>query len=981
MLGVAAGAWALLAPGLAAAQASSTAAATLPDPALYAGRPIVDVALERGGTIVTDRRWLALIETTEGRPLSMREVRETILHFFHTGVFDSVQVRADPAGPGVRLVYQLVPSRRITGYAFSGDTGLATSELRREMALRFGDRLTPSRSDAAAEALARHLQERGFREARVTTKVEPEGDDRATLRFDVAAGRRATMANVNVTGSPLTSAADVLETLKVAPGEVHDRVELDRRLAELTRTMRRLGYSEASAVAREQPRQDGAVDLTVNVEPGRLVALRFEGDPIPESERAELVPIEREASVDEDLLEDSKRRIERYLKEQGHWRGSSSYRREFTEGRLDVVVNVRAGPVFRVERVVVDGADAISRAEVESLFQLKAGDLYVESAADARTAAVVERYRRAGFRNVRIVHEEREIVQPGRTSAGGRLEIRLAITEGPRTMVRTVQLLGHQAVADTEFRGRLQLQPGVPYYEPLLAADRDVILAAYLDRGYDRVRVEPTVTADADGSVDLTFTTSEGDQLRVDRVLIVGNRRTSVATIEKAMALKPGDPLGLAGLFDSQRNLRALGLFRRVSISDVGEPGETERDLVVVVEEADPTAIGWGGGIEAGRYLRQDEPDELATERLEIAGRGFFEIGRQNLFGSNRAVNLFTRVSLRPSGVPESQGGSGFGFNEYRVLLSFRDPGLFGPGGDARVTGYFEQAVRSSFNFVRRGILAEAARRVGDHVSFAGAYSLSEVRLFDERISIEDRPDIDRLFPQVRISKLASQTRRDVRDDVLDPEKGTLLGSETDFAAKALGSQVGFIKFFGEAFRYQRLPGRRRLVLATGVRIGLARGFSSTVVRVNEDGDPVIGPDGEPVEDEVSDLPASERFFAGGDTTVRGFARDSLGAPGTIDSNGFPTGGNAMMIFNVELRTGLWHNLGGVVFLDAGNVFRRVSDIDLGALRASAGLGFRYKSPVGPVRVDVGFKLDDRVPVPARQEQGYAIHFSIGHAF
>jgi outer membrane translocation and assembly module TamA len=190
-----------------------------------------------------------------------------------------------------------------------------------------------------------------------------------------------------------------------------------------------------------------------------------------------------------------------------------------------------------------------------------------------------------------------------------------------------------------------------------------------------------------------------------------------------------------------------------------------------------------------------------------------------------------------------------------------------------------------------------------------------------------------------------------------------------------------FIKGFGELFTYHKLPGSRRLVLAAGVRVGLARGYPRTSTRLNEDGEPIIGPDGETVEDLVSDLPASERFFAGGDTTVRGFARDSLGAPGTIDQNGFPTGGNAMVILNAELRTPIWRNLGGVAFLDAGNVFRRVSDIDASLFRAAAGFGVRYKSPVGPVRFDVGFKLDDRNPNPGRAEQGYAFHFSIGQAF
>jgi outer membrane translocation and assembly module TamA len=208
------------------------------------------------------------------------------------------------------------------------------------------------------------------------------------------------------------------------------------------------------------------------------------------------------------------------------------------------------------------------------------------------------------------------------------------------------------------------------------------------------------------------------------------------------------------------------------------------------------------------------------------------------------------------------------------------------------------------------------------------------------------------------------------------------MGLDGDVAARTLASQVGFVKGYGEVFGYHQLSSRRRVVLAGGVRIGLARGFARDTARLSESGSIVTGADGQPIVDVVTDLPASERFFTGGDTTVRGFARDSLGDAGTLDPNGFPTGGHALAVLNAELRAPLWRGLGGVVFLDAGNVFRRVADLDPGELRASAGFGFRYKSGViPPVRVDFGFRLGSRRGVPDASEPSYAIHFSIGQAF
>ena len=130
----------------------------------------------------------------------------------------------------------------------------------------------------------------------------------------------------------------------------------------------------------------------------------------------------------------------------------------------------------------------------------------------------------------------------------------------------------------------------------------------------------------------------------------------------------------------------------------------------------------------------------------------------------------------------------------------------------------------------------------------------------------------------------------------------------------------------------------------------------------------------------VEDLPASERFFAGGDTTIRGFALDSVGAPNTIGATGFPRGGNALLVMNAELRLPVWKDLGAAVFVDGGNVFDRVTEFDFGELRGSSGFGLRYRSPIGPIRFDIGFKMDRRV-LGAELEKRPALHFSIGQAF
>jgi outer membrane translocation and assembly module TamA len=192
---------------------------------------------------------------------------------------------------------------------------------------------------------------------------------------------------------------------------------------------------------------------------------------------------------------------------------------------------------------------------------------------------------------------------------------------------------------------------------------------------------------------------------------------------------------------------------------------------------------------------------------------------------------------------------------------------------------------------------------------------------------------------------------------------------------------VGFLKTFLTGQLFHPMGARRRVVLAASARIGMAVGFPRDLIQSDADGNPILGPDGQPVVETIEDLPASERFFAGGASTVRGFVLDRLGMPETINSDGFPEGGRGLVVTNLELRTPYWKGVGAVAFLDSGNVFQRASDIRLTDLRAAAGLGLRYRSPLGPLRVDVGFNLDPQTLPNGTRERTAVFHLSLGQAF
>ena len=962
----------------ASAQGTPPVSTLDPPGAKYAGRIITTVRLAMEEHETKDPVLLDLVETRTGQPLAVASVRESIAHLFSLGRFEDVQVDAVESSTGVDLTYYLVPLHTVDRVDFTGSLGLPEGLLRRTIRERYGAAPRPGRRAEMARTLEDLYRDRGYYYSKIRPLATVRHDpDRTSLVFEIDAGPRARIGAIKIEGDTSVTEREFLDRVDVAPGIAYQRSQVEEHLSSFVARLRQKGFYEATATHRATTSPDGHVaDLVFDVHAGPAVTVTFEGDRIPRDDLDDLVTIQREGSVDEDLLEDTDRRIASHLHQQGYWKATVSHARKESDDTLAVVFRINRGLLYRVAAdVSIIGNHAVPIEELRPLVKLERGQVYVASLLDSAIAAMSDLYRRRGFAAVKIesAANETTAVQPGE----GGIRPAIAITEGPRTTIGDITLSGNHLVPEADLRAIVRLGPGAPFYAPTIVADRDALIFEYLNRGFAGANVEPIVTTSEDGTrADIRFDIREGVQRIVDHVLIVGNTRTKAQVIERELLVRPGEPLGLQDVTESQRRLSALGLFRRVRITELAHGSGARRDVLVTVEEAAATTVEYGGGLEGSRLLRATGPGGGAEDVFELAPRGFFDIGRRNLGGKNRSVNLYTRLSLRPADPAEDESNdrSPFGFSEYRVVGTYREPRALGIH-DVTLTAAVEQGVRSSFNFARKGVTGEVIRRVSSTVRATGRYSFSTTRIFDERFTDEDLEDqvrIDRIFPQVRLSGFSGAVARDTRDDLADPARGTFVSAEGSLAARSLGGQVGFVKSYLQGFWFRRLPGPRRVIFASRVAVGLADGFAREVTTTD--------PDGNPVTEVIEDLPASERFFAGGDTTIRGFALDSVGAEETISATGFPRGGNALLIVNGELRIPVWRALGTAVFVDGGNVFERVTDFDFGELRGAGGFGIRYMSPIGPVRVDLGFKMDRR-QLGGRLEPRREIHFSIGHAF
>jgi outer membrane protein insertion porin family len=289
---------------------------------------------------------------------------------------------------------------------------------------------------------------------------------------------------------------------------------------------------------------------------------------------------------------------------------------------------------------------------------------------------------------------------------------------------------------------------------------------------------------------------------------------------------------------------------------------------------------------------------------------------------------------------------------EKRYLFQYHDPWFFDVPIPFRAILLYEDkkeinidTKETRYRLKRYGASAGLEKKLSDSLKAELYYEVSLVKTFDvDPDVILSKEDAGTLI----ISGIRTGIVYDTRDNPFDPKRGILSGGSLKVTSPVFLSETNFIKLIFHLSTYQELT--KGIVLALSFRGGVAQGYHDT-----------------------NELPIVERFFLGGRTTVRGYEQDTLGPKG---SDGTPTGGNAFLLGNVEIRSSLGKGIGIVAFLDGGNVWLKAKNMDLSNLKYTTGLGLRYNTPVGPIGIDYGHKLQRE-----KGESRGELHFSIGQAF
>lgn len=497
-------------------------------------------------------------------------------------------------------------------------------------------------------------------------------------------------------------------------------------------------------------------------------------------------------------------------------------------------------------------------------------------------------------------------------------KVTFKIVPGSLTTIGSVAILGAPPL---ENRGRdsvieLKTREAQPFRNADVARDRAALVSSLRDDGYVDAKVEATAEfSDDRTSVAVAFHVTSGPRVRVGRILVVGLEVTKPVVVLRESRLKEGDFLSFQKLLDTQSSLSATGLFSSVQVREVTS-ADDERDLIIEVTEGPRTTVTPG--------LGWQETDSW---------RASAEFTRLNVSGRGRTVSAFLRSSVAGS---------------KKAVLALTEPYAFGRRQPVRVQVYGEDdRSRDAFDFQRVGFQAETPFPVPGG-SMIAKYTFQKT--LTQNVET-DCAEIDRTLCDGKISGPSVAYIHDTRNDPISPRRGTVYSMETLFSAAKLGGD-SFLKAAAFIAHYEEI--RAGTVIAGAARIGLARAFGDS-----------------------AELPLPERFFAGGPSVMRAFRTDEVG-PGYYNADGVfvPNGGNALLALVLEARIDLVKGIGFQLFAETGNVYPTVKAMQLSDLREIAGIGLNWRSPVGPVRLDWGFKLDKR---PG--EDRHALHLAVGYAF
>ena len=887
-----------------------------------------------------------------GQPLDPGKVSESLKRLYATGRFTELRAEGNPEAQGVSLTFVgraqyfigLVTAERSPGPVEV--TALVTASR-----LRLGQPLGEKTLEAADKHLTDVLISNGYYRSRISNGIERDPDNQeAKVVFSVEAGPPARLSSVEFNDHAAFPPARLMKLSGWRPGVQLTAARVEHGLYHLHQFYVAQGHLQASINVQQRiyDAKTNTERLLVKAEGGPLIRVRVEGAAISAAKLRDLLPMYRDGVIDDTALARSEKLLEDHFQQKGYFSASVKARRvSHTEPPpyLELLFRANLGPRGEFAGYTVKGNVAVPTAMLTSILTppaqgpIRPAPTFSSDLVEHKTAALLGLYHSRGYLEARVT----PAIDDHFGNLPGHRMVTFEISEGERTRVGKLTLVGVDDATQRNLWPSLLSKPGQPYTPERTLGDRDTILDYLANHGYLHATASWQATPpDADHEVELEFHIDPGAQERIQHIVIVGNEHTRVGLVRRELMFRDGEPLSQSALLDTQQRLYDLGIFNQVQIT----PQETAdsdpaKTLLVGVEEARRWTVGYGAGIEFQR-LGSNEPQG----QFRASPRGSLDVTRLDVGGRDQTFTMGGRLSNLDT-------GANMGYLIPRLFnrknLSLRINGLVDRSRDVL-----------TFTADRKEVSVSVEDRLNPASLLIAQYSFRRVEALDISSKISG-PEIPLLSQPAIVGMFGGSYINEHRDDPMDATRGSYSLINAGVANRDFGSQSNFLRFTGQNSTYYSLS--KHLVFARETQIGMVTPYGS-LYRIT-----VPASAGQPAETILTDsIPLPERLFMGGSESHRGF---SINQAGPRDPNtGYPIGGNALFRNSLELRvSSAERHLGVTFFEDAGNVYSSIrrmrllkidqsSPTDFDFTSHAVGTGLRYKTPAGPIRFDVGYNLN-----------------------
>ena len=952
----------------------------------FAGRPVQAIEFEPERQPYSPEYLAEILPLKTGQPLRLDDVRAAIERLYRTGRYAGIRVDARAAGGGVilrfltrgnffvgRVTVDPIPAPPIAGVLVNATR------------LELGALYAAASTKQAVTNLGEVLRANGFYRTQVEPEYEYDPDtQQVAIHFRIHTEERARYVAPLIAGDPERPEADVVKTTrwrgwlnwkKVTGARTEEGVErvrssyLKRDRLEARVSVDKMDWDERA----------NRVRPTLDIQGGPRIRMTAVGAKVSPGKLRQLVPVYEEQSVDRDLLVEGANNLRQYIESLGYFDAKVSFSSKSAPGQEIIEYQIDRGERHKVALVAVHGshyfdADTIRERmyiRPASFVQFPHGrfsDDFLRQDMDAITAL----YRANGFRDVEVSSR----VDHDYKGKANNMAVHIEVKEGAQWLVESLDLEGVSPANRVAIVSLLASQPGQPFSEANAAIDRDNILDYYFNHGYPGANFSWSFKpAAAARRVAIEYDIQEKEQNFLRRFLVSGLRTTDPRLVAKREGILPGAPLSRASVLETQRELYDLGIFSRVDMAIQNPLGE-ERDKYVAldVEEAHKYTITTGFGAEIAKIGGCQSCLDAPAGQAGFSPRASFGLTRRNFFGTGHIISFQSRVSTL----------------EQRAVLTYDAPQfLSSPNFNLLFSGLFDDShdVRT-FSSRRREASVQLGQKLNKSSTLLYGFAFRRVSVSDLKVSPELIP---RFSQPARIGMFSVNYILDRRDDPTDAHEGIYNTIDAGWASHTFGSQADFTRFIFQNATYHPFGFGNRYVLARSLTFGWLQPLRAG-----------------------QEIPLPEELFGGGASSHRGFPENQAG-PRDLQT-GFPLGGNALLVNQTELRFPLaGDDIRGVLFWDAGNVYSDLRTVsfrfhqrdlaDFNYMVHAVGFGVRYKTPIGPVRLDVaysvnpptffGFKgtLDQLVACSGsappstgcvqtvQQISHFQFHFSLGQAF